>query len=258
DCSFMTVHFDTGMQHMNGTTALIFSRSRHGDNGEGTDFARSRRQQLIIQALKQKVVSIGGIGNLPDLLNALGDNMATDLQIGDVEALYGLVKDVNPASIEHVSIDDTNFLYECGYPQNCGAYYIYAHDQSFQTVSHYIENIFPSEAALAEKAQVTFVDASGRGLDASGRWAKVMGMLTLNCSDGGTAQQQVATQVIDDSGGKDASTAKWLASYFGVSVTTEKPSHSGTTGQQTGTGGITVVLGSNEENAFLGNPGVGT
>ena len=72
----MTVHFNAGMQHMNGATALIYARSRHGNNGEGSDFARSRRQQQMIVGLKSQIESIGGIGKLPDVINALGEQRA--------------------------------------------------------------------------------------------------------------------------------------------------------------------------------------
>jgi len=255
DCRYMTVHFNAGRQHMNGTTALEFARSRHGDGGEGSDFARSRRQQLIIAALKQKAVSVGGIGNLPDLINALGDNILTDLQIGDVEAVYGLVQGVNPSAIEHISIDNTNFLYTCNYPYSCGAYYLYAHDRSYTSLRHFIENVFPSPAVRGEKAKVTFEDASGRGVGASGRWTALIGELGFSTTDGGAVGRQTATEVIDQSGGRDAQTARWLASYFGVSVTTRTSSASaGTPGSN---GGVVVVLGTAEEKAFLGNPGVG-
>jgi polyisoprenyl-teichoic acid--peptidoglycan teichoic acid transferase len=44
-CRYKTIHFDKGIIHMDGATALEFARSREGDNGENTDFARSVRQQ---------------------------------------------------------------------------------------------------------------------------------------------------------------------------------------------------------------------
>ena len=57
------VSFKAGTQTMNGTTALKFARSRHGNNGEGTDFARAARQQKIILALKDKLLSFGTLSN---------------------------------------------------------------------------------------------------------------------------------------------------------------------------------------------------
>jgi LCP family protein required for cell wall assembly len=261
NCAYMTIHFDAGTQHMNGTRALEFSRSRHSnDNGEGTDFARSRRQQLVVAALKQKVVSLGGLGNLPDLLNSLGDNVVTDLHVNDLEALYSLLKDVDTKSIQHVSFDDTNFLYECGYPANCGAAYIYAYDSSYGEIAHYMQNIFVDPSALSNHASVTVEDGSGRGVAASARWSRLFTFLSLRTTDGGVVRRQASTQVIDESGGKDAATAAWLAKFFGVTVTkppaTATP-HASASAAAAASGGVVVILGQGEEAAFLSNPGVG-
>ena len=268
NCKFTTVHFNAGPQHMNGTQALEFSRSRHSnDNGEGSDFARSRRQQLVVAALKQKVVSLGGLGSLPDLLNSLGDNVVTDLHVNDLEALYSLLKDVDTKSILHVSFDDTNFLYECGYPTNCGAAYIYAHDRTYGEITHFLQNIFVDPAVLGQHTRITIEDASGRGLNASGRWNQLFKYLTLSTTDGGVVRRSATTQVIDESGGKDAATAAWFAHFFGVSVT-KPPTPAATTGRASlssptpaaaggGGGGVVVILGQDEESAFLNHPGVG-
>jgi LCP family protein required for cell wall assembly len=262
NCGYQKVHFNAGMQHMNGANALIYARSRHGNNGQGSDFARSRRQQQIIVALKAQLESVGGIGKLPDVLNALGNNVLTDLSIGDAEALYGLVNGVNPATIEHISIDDTNFLYDCGYPTRCGSYYLFADDQSFKSLSHFVQDIFPTPAALGDGAHVTFINASGRNNNATTRWASLMHMVGFATTAGGRLPTRAVTQVIDNSGGKDTAAAQWLAAYFGVSVTTEPaPTAATTTPPATpaaaAAGGVTVILGSAEEQAFLGNPGVG-
>jgi hypothetical protein len=247
---------------MNGSQALIFSRSRHSnDNGEGTDFARSRRQQLVVAALKAKAVSLGGLGSLPDLLNSLGDNVVTDLHVNDIEALYSALKDVDTKSILHVSFDDANFLYECGYPQSCGAAYLYAQDRTYGEIAHYVQNVFVDPTVLARHDRVTIEDASGRGLNASGRWTSILSQVGLTTTDGGGVHRQATTQVIDQSGGKDAATATWLATFFGVTVTqqspTPQPAGGRTPAASTTSGGVVVILGQDEETAFLGNPGVG-
>lgn len=56
-CRYETISFTKGMSHMDGTTALKFVRSRHADGAEGSDFARSKRQQLVISAVKEKVMA---------------------------------------------------------------------------------------------------------------------------------------------------------------------------------------------------------
>lgn len=56
-CRFETLSFPQGLVYMNGQTALKYSRSRHAPSAEGTDFARSQRQQKVILALKNKFFS---------------------------------------------------------------------------------------------------------------------------------------------------------------------------------------------------------
>jgi LCP family protein required for cell wall assembly len=259
DCALMTVHFNAGPQHMNGTQALIFSRSRHSaDNGEGTDFARSRRQQLVIQALRQKVVSVNGIAKLPDLLGALGGHVITDLGIGDSKSLYDLVKNVDSASIARVSVDDTNFLYECGYPTNCSAAYLFAHDNTYASIQHFMNSGFPSPAAVAEKAPVTVVDASGRGAGASGRWSTLLGEVHINAKDGGAKAVSQTTHVVLTGGGAGAAkTAQYLATLFGVPVETATAasgvasvSPAASPSAAAAPAGVTVILGADEERAF--------
>lgn len=56
---YETISFAAGVNHMDGTIALKFVRSRRAEGDEGTDIARDRRQQLVVSALKQKVLTIG-------------------------------------------------------------------------------------------------------------------------------------------------------------------------------------------------------
>ena len=259
DCRYMTVHFNAGMQHMNGAQALIFARSRHSyDNpAEASNFARNHRQQLILNALKQKVLSIGGIGSLPDLLSALGDNVLTDLGIADMQAVYNIVKDVDTRTIEHVSVDDSNFLYECGYPRNCTASYEYAHDKTYESLQRYVRNVFPDPSTLAEHAPISIEDATGAGTGASTRWNQLLGGIGFTTSDAGPVRRSATTAVIDNSGGRDSRTAQWLAGYFGVTVETPNaPSFEPAASTSTlaaGAGGITLVLGQDSERAWTGN-----
>src|SRR3989344_8356231 len=77
-CRFEHVRFEKGVLHMDGETALKYVRSRQAQNGEGTDFARSRRQQELLLALKEKILSrkllsnpsqaIGLLTNIDDIV----------------------------------------------------------------------------------------------------------------------------------------------------------------------------------------------
>ena len=56
-CRYETVHFEKGVNYMDGTTVLKYVRSRNGDNNENTDLAREARQQRVISAIKSKMLS---------------------------------------------------------------------------------------------------------------------------------------------------------------------------------------------------------
>lgn len=87
-CVYETVHFDAGPQHMDGARALIYARSRHAEGDEGSDFARSRRQQEIMLALKNRVMhpwqwfTFARIKDLPKVIDD-----ATDMDMTVAQAL---------------------------------------------------------------------------------------------------------------------------------------------------------------------------
>lgn len=57
-CRYETITFKKGLNHLNGETALKYIRSRHSSDNdkEGTDFAREKRQQQVIDAIKNKLI----------------------------------------------------------------------------------------------------------------------------------------------------------------------------------------------------------
>lgn len=98
-----SVSFQKGWQHLDGARALTFARSRHGSNGEGSDFARSRRQQLVIEAVRTKLFSLGTLGNpkkVTDLWSALSSNIQTDLTAWDALKLTPLASSFKDTTIK--------------------------------------------------------------------------------------------------------------------------------------------------------------
>ncbi|HBY09889.1 hypothetical protein A2473_02990 [candidate division WWE3 bacterium RIFOXYC2_FULL_42_13] len=106
---YETINFAAGTQTMNGETALKFVRSRHGDNNENTDFARSRRQQKIITAIKNKSLSIQTLVNptkLKNLYDAYAENTDSDIDFGAVNSFYLLSQKINFDRVVSVVLDD--------------------------------------------------------------------------------------------------------------------------------------------------------
>src|SRR5690606_17112238 len=90
---YKTLDFKVGMQHMDGQTALEYARSRHAAGVEGTDFARSQRQQKVITAFKDKVFSTKTLTNPSALLNiasSLGESFSTTLQADEASTAFKL------------------------------------------------------------------------------------------------------------------------------------------------------------------------
>jgi len=86
------IHFQAGDYPVNGEQALEIARSRDAIQPEqATDFARSKRQQMIVAAIKKKATSIGAITKVPQLMAVAQDNFKTDMDITDIKALYDFV-----------------------------------------------------------------------------------------------------------------------------------------------------------------------
>lgn len=103
------LYIEEGRTHMDGELALKYVRSRHGKYGEGSDFARSRRQQLLLEAVKDKALSAGTIFNpikVSKLMDTLSEHLATDLQVWEIIRLFNLGKDVSTENISQIVFDD--------------------------------------------------------------------------------------------------------------------------------------------------------
>lgn len=104
-----SVSFQEGWQHLNGEKALQFARSRHGNNGEGSDFARAKRQQKVISALKEKLTAAKTYRNpvtITSTLSALQSNITTNLHIGEMLRLASMGQDAQLSSIRHSVLDN--------------------------------------------------------------------------------------------------------------------------------------------------------
>ncbi len=77
------VYFPAGKNHLDGERALIFARTRKGDN----DYERARRQQLLVASAVAKVES-KGVAVVPDLLRIGSQWVRTDLPLDKLIGIY--------------------------------------------------------------------------------------------------------------------------------------------------------------------------
>jgi len=79
-----------GMESMDGETALWYVRSRYSSN----DFDRGRRQQEVILAAFEKLLSLDGISRAPDLYDIYIENVTTDMRFDDMTELLPLASNL--------------------------------------------------------------------------------------------------------------------------------------------------------------------
>jgi LCP family protein required for cell wall assembly len=69
-----------GVNHMNGKTALWYARSRYTTS----DFDRNRRQQEVLRAIFNRLLSLYTISKAPELFNIFKQSVITDINFIDL------------------------------------------------------------------------------------------------------------------------------------------------------------------------------
>lgn len=96
---------EAGQYCMDADTVLKYARTRHQD----TDFGRMRRQQQVLVAVKDKVLSTDElprlISRMPALLSALSDSLQTDMPMSQQITLANLARKLNTDNVRQLLID---------------------------------------------------------------------------------------------------------------------------------------------------------
>ncbi len=97
-----------GQQHMNGTTALKYTRCRKGNCG--SDFGRAKRQQEVISAIRTKALSAQVLANpkkVTDLISALGTHILMDFSATEMTQAISVARALgNPTMRTYVFSED--------------------------------------------------------------------------------------------------------------------------------------------------------
>jgi len=233
----MRVHIDAGWQQFDGERALEYARSRETTS----DFDRSRRQQLIMLAVRQRVFSLNAVPRMLSLLGALQDNVRTNLRPADFRPLANLAAQIKDPDIRRVSIDTSNLL-RSAYSSD-GQYILKPLDPTYGALHQFIALALPDRSALAKQTPFLVQDGSQRYWLPYGIGTPASIMTSLLQAEGWQAnlappatQRVTQTQILDGSGGQAAATVAWLQSYFGGVITIVPAPASGPS--------VTVLLGS--------------
>lgn len=106
-----------GKNHLDGQSALYYVRSRYSTS----DFDRSRRQQQIMFAVKNKILAMNFLSDPVKtfaILNLVRNDILTDITIWDIKDLMDLVRQVNFSLVDRTVISTDNLVQQGTGPDN--------------------------------------------------------------------------------------------------------------------------------------------
>jgi LCP family protein required for cell wall assembly len=226
DYKYQEVSFEAGEQEMDGLTSLRFARSRHGNNGEGSDFARSKRQQKILAAVKDKITSFNTLINpkkITSLFSLVNQYTQTDIEPWEAVKLVHMVKGLDSQKITVQSIDDRpgGFL-KSGISLD-GAYILQPVTGNFEQIQQLAANIFDIGGVSAEQANIVIqngTEVPGLALKAV-NYLSYMGYQVLRY--GNAENQEITKTIIYDYTGDKPKTKDTLEAIFSTKASAEPP-----------------------------------
>lgn len=217
------ITFTAGEDHMNGTRALQFARSRHGTNGEGSDFARSERQKKIITAFAQKIIrlKLTDLKTLTNLLRDFTEHFRTNLEPHELKRLAELAGAITSEQVYSFALSPDGTLVCEGVVEDytVRAYIIQpCPGQTYQDVNEYIVSLLLAGKLAAEGAILEIQNSTGQPAA-----AQQLGQLTQLIPQVQTATFRSRlpyerTILYDNSHGQFPQTAHYLKNNFGFAV----------------------------------------
>lgn len=209
-----------GQYHMDGPTALQYGRSRK----TSSDFARADRQQDVLVALKNKILSLSTLTNpvkVSGLISAAGNHLRTDLSIEEIMKLIEIAKRINDSTITNFVLTNAgdNFLAS----RNIGGAAVMvpkAGLNNFSAIQRYVRSkLFVDGFIKHEQAQIVILNGTTRGGlgNKAADYLRSYGYNVVEVAD--APQKGVATTgLYDQSGGQKPFTLKLLEKRLGTTA----------------------------------------
>jgi len=213
-----------GRQHLNGHDALRYARTRH----DSSDVERAKRQQQVVKAVRNKVLSLNMlpalIAKAPALYQTLNQSVQTNLSLDQIVSLALLAQDIPEENLQNEVID---YRYVLDYQTEEGRQVLVPlrdkirelRDRLFTASSSVspVTGVDEKTLIAAEAAKVEVLNGAGvEGLaKATSEWLTAQG---INVANYDTADRSdYTTSVIVNYTGKPYTTG-WLAKTFNVAT----------------------------------------
>jgi LCP family protein required for cell wall assembly len=213
---YAPINIKAGTQTMNGDIALKYARSRETTS----DFDRSRRQQIVMQAMKEKALSLGILTNpikINEMITIAGNHIRTDLQTNEITALAKEIKSIDGSQIITKVLDTAADGPLVGGDNGDGRGWIITPrngDYSYASLQTIAREIFTNPFLAKENSKIALKNATG----VSGLGNKVSALLktygyNVSSVTNNTTKEDFS-QLIDYSNGKNPFTISFLEKRF--------------------------------------------
>lgn len=234
-----------GWQSFDGTRALAYARSRY--TSPRGDFDRSERQRAILVALKDKILTLGTLGNplkMSQLLGDFGDHVQTNLTVDEMMRLYEIGQTIDSSKIASVGLADPPNDYVV--TDNIGGQSVVvpkAGVYDYKAIQNFIRNKLKDGYLADENATVMVLNGTYTpGL--AGRTSEELESYGYNLSpvaDAPTKGYQ-QTVIVDLRNGEKKYTKRYLEQRFGTTAVPNLPDSTITPGMAD----FVIILGENE------------
>jgi LCP family protein required for cell wall assembly len=164
------VKYDNGVHHLDGAHAWYLSMAR-GDIAPtyglaNSNFDREKNQQKILIAVKDKAMTTGILTNLnavTKLIDAVGNNLRTNIQTNEIRTLMQVASDVKSADIKTLSlVGDTDSVVTTGQQGGASVVMPSAGIYDYSDIQSFIKKNFSSDPVVREAAPIIVLNGSGQ------------------------------------------------------------------------------------------------
>lgn len=235
-----------GRQHMDGTKALAYARSRY--TSSRGDFDRAERQRLVLIAMKEKAFSLGTFGNplkINQLISDFGNNMQSSLSTNEVLRLYEIGKNIDSSKVASVGLADppNNFVTT----SNIGGQSVVvprAGIDDFSEIKNYVRNALKDGFLRNENATIAVYNGTNTAGLAGRRATDLRSYgYNINVVADAPTKNYTRTVLVDLRNGQKKYTKSYLEKRLGVTAVTSMPD--GTINP--GNADFVIILGANEQ-----------
>lgn len=225
------VKYEQGeVAQLDGERALALARARNAAGGYGLpggNFDREQNQQKIIKALREKAVSVGTLTNLgavTGLIDALGNNLRTNIETKEIRTLMALGTEISSESILSVSlVDEEEPLVTTGNISGQSIVQPIAGLYDYSDIRRYVNRTLNASPIMREDPQVIVLNggrAAGMAqIESDSLTDQGFTVILVDNAPDGDYQPVEIYQLSET---KTASAAK-LAEVYGVTVKTDTP-----------------------------------